>query len=459
MRRIWPWAVGGVLLAAVWGWVVHGPLAPTPFAPTQAAMPAAPASSTSGPQRAPAASSSASMARPAAAPPAPVPAPTVGASIAASVPPSASASSAPERAEVCGHGLVTQADLERLYPAEVRAETTQRLIAALGRGDDRAQALGWLLAQSHAIDSANAGLRRACGEDMACIQRSQVNNVPAAAAALDSLLALAERSRDPWVYALAASYGCGAPDTRVRTAPAGCARVLPEPWIERSPDDAAPWLWAAALARGRNDEPAVRAALQQAAGKPRVVPTWGMVVEPLQTLPYWQQMKAVEQGLVMIELIGRSAAQSVEVRTALDYCNAPRAGDPQHAATCAGLLRLYSSDEATLVHHSLARRMAMRMGLDADTVRRLEDSRDALMSFSYSPARIGNPDDLLSCKALERALTMLRDTARLGEVGALRKAMAASDMPFEEWARIGREERLKREARQASDAARPPAPR
>jgi hypothetical protein len=348
--------------------------------------------------------------------------------------------------EVCGLGRVTAGDLERLYPDEVRAEAAQRLVSDLGRGDDRQQALGWLLMQSLAIDRATLTQRRACNNDVECLMRVDSQSVPAATQALEALAALAQRSRDPWVYAVTVNYACG------RTARASrgvCATLSPEQWAERDPTDAAPWLWAAGLADERKDPEALRAALRRAAQAPKMTPNWGMVYEPLERTPAWQQMKPIERMPIAIELIGRSAAVSMEGRPAMTLCGAPRAGDGEQAALCAGLVRLFTSDASTLLQHGIGTRIAARMAMGEDIVRPLEDARDALQTFATDERHIGKPDEVFTCNGLRRLETTMTDTARLGEVGAHRKAMAASGRPFEEWARIGREARLAREARAA----------
>ena len=431
-------AIGVALLAAVGAitWALRG------TSPAEATPPPKPALEAA-PRVAEAASTTSEVVT--------VPAPT---SAAASPPlPSSTAASQPvasasqplandERIEVCGHGRLNAQDLERLYPQEVQFETRQRLIDALARGSDREQAIAWVLAGSLVADRAMAEARPICGEDAACMQRATMLRFWPATATVAGLTALAQRSRDPWVYAAAAGYGCRFAAAQAAMAGTGCESITPQGWQERAPEDAAAWLWQAQLAANRKNQTEVRAALHEAAQRPRMSSTVFSVEGELSGLPAWQSLKGLDRVTIAVDLVGRSAALPQDVLTPLSQCRTPDVQWPQQAATCDGLIRLYTSGRVTLIQQNIGTRMAELRGWSADALAPLLQSRWALQAFM--PHAYSSESNLLGCASQVSIEKRIREIAEVGEVGHLRKAMEGSGKSFEQWAELGREQAAKR---------------
>jgi len=391
-------------------------------------------------------------------PDAPASAPALATAAAIAVLPQAKAAAvdpSQQREEVCGHGLLTEQDLVRLFPREVQIETQQRLADALGHGNEREQALAHVLGLVSQFDRVQANLHTLCGEDMACQLR--VGNDPRLRPAerhSADLVALAQRSLDPWVYALTVALVCRFRDPSVAAAAVpGCQSITPQGWQARAPDDAGPYLWQASLAARRKDEAGVQAALLQAAQQPKLSSDYFAVHQPLWASPAWQSLKPLERTQELASLIGVSAAFVQDMLTPRSYCLPVRPGDAQQAQTCDGLVRLFTAESASMLHHGMGTRIAAARGWPVAQLKPLQDTSDAFATFQAERFPVSEP--MFSCSSIARLETRLRDTAALGEVGALRKAMQTSGKSFEEWASSGREQRLMRELAQAQAASAP----
>ena len=359
-----------------------------------------------------------------------------------------------EREEVCGHGLLSERDVARLFPREVQMETQQRLADSLRHGSEREQALAHVLGLVSQLDRVQANLHTLCGEDMTCQVR--VSNDPRLRPSgrhSADLVALAQRSLDPWVYALTVAFVCRFRDPAVAAAVPGCQSITPQGWQARAPDDAGPYLWQASLAARRKDEASVQAALQQAAQLPKLSSDYFAVHQPLWASPAWQSLKPLERTQELASLIGVSAAFVQDMFTPRSYCLPVRPGDAQQAQTCDGLVRLFTAESASMLHHGMGTRIAAARGWPVAQLKPLQDTSDAFATFQAGRFPVSEP--MFSCSSIARLETRLRDTAALGEVGALRKAMQTSGKSFEEWASSGREQRLMRELAQAQAASAP----
>ena len=266
-------------------------------------------------------------------------------------------------------------------------------------------------------------------------------------AAADTLVTLANDTRDPVVYAMALQL-C-VPGRRDRRF-AGCDRISVEGWAAVDPDNAVPWLSVARKATGAQDFATRADALARAAAAHRVDNYDNALLDatsgdiPLDATPlqrYW----------ILTSIVGAQAAwYSPHVRGALDSCTADAVGDPLIRQRCDAVATLFEAHGTGSLDVSLAATLGERVDWSAAKVRALRVEREAAegVFMQDTGAQWG-------CESVRTGTALIEGgrwrTSRL----QARDVIDSSGMSPAEWAERARQ-RLKQLMEGASPAAATP---
>jgi hypothetical protein len=379
----------------------------------------------------------------------------------AAEPPSTPASS-PHGAAVrfvCGREMPAAADpsLGDDWDRRGREAVRERVVAGLGqRGDATSAALAHLLAAQGAVgaarDAAMQRIRARRGDDALCLDAALQE--PSAAtdagdADVHALLRQTAASREPAVHAMA-SVACAHPGFRPgATRHPACEGLAEGQWAALDPDNAVPWLRAAAAASAAGDAPGVEAALRRASHASTVrlrgPDSYAAIADALpEGASEADRLRAHDLALAFVA--GWTLPPyGVVVR----WCGAGVASAPGRAEVCAALARRLGESGETLMDLRIAAVLARRLDPASSDAARWSERADALHNPAvWAAAGAGaEPDD---CAAAERGRALFRRLSQVGEVRALTERLAATGLGVAEAASQARN---LREAALASAAA------
>jgi hypothetical protein len=344
--------------------------------------------------------------------------------------------------EVCGFGdlKLDHSDplgVARPVGALARKADAQWKSALLDSDDYRARAVGLML-QGGNLDG-----------DAASVEQAR-----------DALVQLATGAADPAVYAMAVHL-C---DTYADPSPSGsCQRISLREWANIDPDNAVPWLYVADKARAANDAAALTDALGRAAAAHKTDSyNWSLFAYAQPEMP--AAATPFEQYYLATELIGYEATWfGPQYTVASKLCSADAVQDERVRQPCDALAELLVSRGTTLLDLGIGESIGAHVGWPSERLTALTQERNALMQSLMQPMATGSTDPW-DCTSVRLGNELVRQIARLGELGAARDALERSGETVQEMAQRQTElmEKIRREAaerrEQQEDAAASTAP-
>jgi hypothetical protein len=267
----------------------------------------------------------------------------------------------------------------------------------------------------------------------------------AAAPKADAIARLASASREPLAYAMAVEACAG---SMASVAPA-CRLVSVEQWARLDADNAVPWLHVAAAAAARRDAAALADAWHRVAHARSSRIHSGPILELLNaSLPV--DVQAAERLQVLWRAAAAIASSSArpDYAPALDFCSPAAVRDSNRAQTCDRLALQLTDHAGTLMELGVGIRLAEQIGWPDERIDDLRHRHDAYSRVQVEAAAEPEPRN---CEDLARATEQLARVVRLGEIGALREAVALSGKSIE---RLAAEERAARPMRVAERGSR-----
>jgi hypothetical protein len=333
--------------------------------------------------------------------------------------------------EVCGFGKVPMEKSDLFGTGKIVNALAQKAqarwqSALLNSDDSRARAVGLLV-------EATPDFGRAAGES------------PSAELARDSLIQLATGTADPAIYAMATAL-CTRADGG--TASDSCAPISAQQWANIDPDNAVPWLMVAGKARAANDAAGAADALGRAAAAHKSDGyNWSLLSYAQPEMP--ADVTPTEQYLLATRMIGYEAAWSMpQYPLATKLCTPESVADDSERRNCGALAELLVSHGTTLIDLSVGASIGSHVGWPSERLDPLRQERNALMQVLVEPMA---PDysDQWDCNHVRIGNELLKQIARLGELGAAREALERSGATIEELAQRHAEfvEKITAEAR------------
>lgn len=332
--------------------------------------------------------------------------------------------------EVCGVGRVKaspadksgRAALETLRSPAAAAAWLDSVIAS---GDERTRAAALYVRGQLAQADATRGLADpdpVCLDNQAC--RKPFDDLAAAAAERggsrwrDALAQVAVRTADPAVYGYAVQ-ACRSSQGGMRGGP--CQQVSLEHWARLDERNGVPWLFVADAARARNDAAGVADAIQRAAQADHLRFHGHSLVQALLASPP-RELSPAQAALLTHDVVNMQLGWTPPSHQAtLRHCS-DGAQNPGVRDTCRQLAELMVRRPATVLDLNTGIALGERAGWPADRVRSLRDGASALRTAGAAAI----PDTALGCQAVDRFRRHFVEVARVGEVAALRQAVAAS---------------------------------
>ena len=350
-------------------------------------------------------------------------------------PPVTAAASAPlpgpGEAEICGLGVVKVDERDpnglKQVPRASRDAAYARLQSVMQASPDervRAAALlletRWLAAQ--AAQTLAASTPDCAASDAACRREARraarAAGALAAAPATDALAQRAAGSSDPEVYAFAVE-ACARDETLLHAAP-WCQQISVEQWARLEPDNAVPWLEAAAAARRRGDAAAESEAIYRASLASRSdahrAASARMAAEMMPS-----DAPEAGRGAVIVELAAAPAPIGWRGLDAANrHCTADALRDANRQQSCDALANALAARGSTLREAAVTRRLGERLGWPGE---RLQGLRDEQRALSAATSRYFSEFGRLSCAGMERRMAWLAMVAAQGEIGAARELL------------------------------------
>ncbi|WP_280152125.1 hypothetical protein [Piscinibacter sp. XHJ-5] len=254
-------------------------------------------------------------------------------------------------------------------------------------------------------------------------------------AALEAVANAAATGHDARAYGLAfrACGGVRPPQQR-----GSCQLLSADQWSRLDPDNAAPWLYVAALAQQRGDEAGVSEAMQRVAKAKRVDDVAGVL--PSLVLQHAPRDDASLLPTVRLlgEVLEQQAAWSLPAYgTAHTFCSDSAVRDPARRQTCGEIADLLVQRSTTLIEHANGAAIGKRVGWTDEKIQALKTERDAIGEVTGRALALeGDP---FSCAWARRGLAHHRSVAEQGEVETGRVAIRQSGRDAEQWAKAARE--------------------
>jgi hypothetical protein len=341
-------------------------------------------------------------------------------------------------AQLCDYGRV-QLDPAGGLPASLVGDARrawQRVADRLIARDDAAErARGYYMnlhaAERRAVEQRIASIP-GCAEDDAC--RNRVDGTRGAGDEWTVELArLAAGARDAHAYALAL-YACK--DHVGELAPPACAGISAARWAQLDPDNAMPWLYAAAEAEARRDFALRDETLQRLARSRHSNPQWDGWFDLTLAGAVLEQPRSAQAAL-LDELAGLNFSMPVPpYQLLLQFCSRERVTDAGRRQTCSEIAELLVHADGSLLAHRVGTALGARAGWSADRIATLNDEFEATR---LTVAKLTLAPDRYSCDAQAALGDWFRDVSARGELGAARLRIEASGRSVAELAQEGRE--------------------
>jgi hypothetical protein len=296
--------------------------------------------------------------------------------------------------------------------------------------------------QGIAADAAWRSAHGDCADDDKGCQSAAAQAVGSATAeSRRALVRLATTTSDADVYALA-TYSCR-PLTG-ESASDDCALLSNAQWARIEPDNAVPWLYAAAEAQQRHDRSTLEAALKRASQARYSDPHWDQVLGVFTSDAVAAQSPAVQTQLA-ISLLGIHAALTFSDPAVVltQSCSVAALVDPNRVQTCGDLAATLIEHGRTEIEVSIGAKVAERIGTTEARLSALLDEADAMkwQRSQWLKSMQEREHSLLSCDSLQVLRRNAAAQAQFGGSGRLRQELAASGVTTSQAAERWRAER------------------
>jgi hypothetical protein len=224
----------------------------------------------------------------------------------------------------------------------------------------------------------------------------------------------------------------------------GCGLLSNAQWARIEPDNAVPWLYAAADAGQRHDRGALEAALSRASQARYSDPHWDQVSRVLASDALASQPPAVQIQLA-ISLLGIQAALAFREPGVVltQYCGVAALADPNRVQTCGDLAATLIERGRTEIEVWIGAKIAERIGTTDPRFSALLDEAYAVrwQGSQWLKSMQQGEHRLLSCDSLQVLRHNAAAQVHLGESGRLRQELAASGVSTSQAAERWRAER------------------
>ncbi len=258
-----------------------------------------------------------------------------------------------------------------------------------------------------------------CANDPACGPAEDAAVAQAARPYRDALADIAAVSNDAAAYALAVmACDTGYPARE----PGECAQISARQWARIEPDNAQPWLYLASEADGQETPAQVAEALYRAAQAPRSDLHWERFARLLDSEFLRGQSAEVRTDVTRTVMAMAVAGRFAPLSAVLSHCTATTLADSNRRQVCDDLARLLTERSDTLVALAVGTALGERLGWSPARLEALRDRRSAFDQLMSE--RVGA--DSFRCESQASQREWFAQTLRYGELGALRRAIAAS---------------------------------
>lgn len=248
---------------------------------------------------------------------------------------------------------------------------------------------------------------------------------PAGREAFETLVGMATVTRDPEVYGTAYETCVDARAKAVDTAvpPARCALLTTAQWTALDAGNAFPWLVRAEEAHRRGEPTEEDDALWQASQAPLFESLWAPSIGRVMAhVPDGDGERLWGALGVAVGTVGLYASQSTSVFRVLRSCATAALVDARRRDTCERLATRVTAIADTLIWRSVGGAMGRNVGWSDETLAAVAtDTRAYMEAFGSLEAAVA-PED---CGAVRRDVERFREVGRLGEIGMVRRALAA----------------------------------
>lgn len=332
----------------------------------------------------------------------------------AAAPGTAFVATAPTRAAssveiYCGMGAVGFDPSDEAQWERIKQEANERLQA------HRARVLpGWLEEMKSSADEQVQAAAWFLEARDVWLQRTESAQPLDSLDALNELVRLAQRTRDPLPYSLAFQ-SCEI--YRGRGAVPACAALSVEAWAERDPGNAFPWLFAA----GQDTADARQRAryVDNVLASEFVRGSRGMLY-PVMAKAAPVSEAPLDRSVRFFEALSADSFVSVAQGGVIAHCKENDLRNGARRQQCEHLAAFLTDKADSFFEAGLGSSIGKRLGWSGDRVARLKAGLQALQQATPDGAAMAG------CDGLARAEAYFADVARYGELGALRRRQQAA---------------------------------
>lgn len=213
-------------------------------------------------------------------------------------------------------------------------------------------------------------------------------------------------------------------------APPACVGLNPQRWAQLAPDSAWPWLAQATQARLAGDVAGELGAMHRAAGATNWRSESGGLLRLLLAAQAPGQAAQVQRQTDLHALLTEVGALGMNLGGVGSYCGKPL--DANRQQTCTAIAERLLTQADSLLHLGIGIGVAERSGWPAAKVAALRDESARLTQQSGTVDTVlssVSSDPVTVCASLARMHQQIVQRAELGELGALRAQLGASQAP------------------------------
>lgn len=331
-----------------------------------------------------------------------------------------------DRARVdCDHGAAARdpdpdAATRRERPS---ARVLDAIAAELaGRAEPAERALGVYLQLVNGMGDVHARFAQnnpQCTQEPSCGPLEDAAVAQATRPYLDALVHIAVTGKDAGAYQIA-FLACNSADAA--GASGGCAQLSARQWAQLEPENAQPWLFIAGEAARQSQPSLVAEALYRASQAPRDDSHWNLYAKMLDASALQGQGADVRTDVTFAAFGMTIAGHFAPFQPVFSYCAADALADPNRRQVCDDLAHLFAERSDTLIGMVVAIKLGERLGWPAVRLDEMRDARDAASQLAAE--RVGSDPE--SCASQERQREFIVQMLAHGEMGALRRLLAAS---------------------------------
>ncbi|MGA0609489.1 hypothetical protein [Caldimonas sp. KR1-144] len=268
--------------------------------------------------------------------------------------------------------------------------------------------------------AAGAATASACAAASGCANAAPPSGAqgPRPRETRDLLAAMAARTHDPQVYALAWS-ACTTTLGPRASMGAACAALRTAQWSRLDPDNGLPWLVALEQAAERGQAAEFDDALYRLGQARRIEQGFGRAAATLLSLPLPELPEGL-QALAALDAIGIEQVALPGWPALQQACGGARLADPNRRTLCQAVAERLVHDADTQGLLGLGLALGRELGWPAERLADLEAERKDAADALTAQLPSGHPT---TCDGVAALRSHFQRVATLGEVGAARQAL------------------------------------